>query len=82
MVCIESVKFCAKRAADACASFDLTPEVSSIASFDLTPPTTFSNLIDMNRLNWSEHVQRAAKQGFKALTYEQFLDVSIQIWNS
>ena len=31
MVCIESVKFCAKRAADACASFDLTPEVSSIA---------------------------------------------------
>lgn len=78
MVCIESVKYCAKRAADTCASFDLTPEVSSIASFDLTP-TTFSNLIDMH---WSEHVQRAAKQGFKALTYEQFLDVSIQIWNN
>ena len=81
MVCIESVKFCAERAASTLASFDLTPEVSSIVSFDPTP-TTFSNLIDMNRLNWSEHVQRAAKQGFKALTYEQFLDVSIQIWNS
>ena len=81
MVCIESIKYQAKRAADACASFDLTPEVSSIASFDPTP-TTFSNLIDMNRLNWSEHVQRAAKQGFKALTYAGFLDISIYIWNT
>ena len=54
MVCIESVKYCAKRAADACASFDLTPD--ACVSFDPTP-TTFSNLIDMNRLNWSEHVK-------------------------
>ena len=79
MVCIESVKFCAKRAADACASFDLTPD--ACVSFDPTP-TTFSNLIDMNRLNWSEHVQRAAKQGFKALTYDGFLGISIYIWNN
>ena len=55
-MCIESIKYQAIRAADVCASFDLTPEVSSIASFDPTP-TTFSNLIDMNRLNWSEHVK-------------------------
>ena len=79
MVCIESVKYCAKRAADACASFDLT------ASSTLTPfmtPTIFDSFVNSNKVRYDEHCERAAKQGFKALTYDEFLDVSIQIWNS
>ena len=75
MVCIESVKYCAKRAADVCASFDLTPNLTET-------PSIFEGFIDSNRLNYEAHAQRAAKQGFKALTYDEFLDVSIQIWNS
>ena len=75
MVCIESVKFCAKRAADACASFDLTPSSTET-------PSIFEGFIDSNKIRYDEHCERAEKQGFKALTYEQFLDVSIQIWNS
>ena len=74
-MCIESVKYCAKRAADACASFDLTPSSTET-------PSIFEGFIDSNKTRYDEHCERAAKQGFKALTYEQFLDVSIQIWNS
>ena len=75
MVCIESVKFCAKRAADACASFDLTPDLTET-------PSIFEGFIDSNRIKYDEHCERANEQGFKALTYDGFLDVSIQIWNS
>ena len=75
MVCIESVKYCAKRAADACASFDLTPNLTETLLI-------FEGFIDSNRIKYDEHCERAEKQGFKALTYEQFLDVSIQIWNN
>ena len=75
MVCIESVKFCAKRAADACASFDLTPSSTET-------PSIFEGFIGSNKIRYDEHCERAAKQGFKALTYEQFLDISIYIWNN
>ena len=75
MCCVESVKYCAKRAADACASFDLTPNLTET-------PSIFEGFIDSNKIRYDEHCERAAKQGFKALTYDGFLDISIYIWNN
>ena len=75
MVCIESVKYCAKRAADACASFDLTPNLTET-------PSKIEGFIDSSRIKYDEHCERAAKQGFKALTYGGFLDISVYIWNN
>ena len=58
MVCIESVKFCAKRAADACASFDLTASSTET-------PSIFEGFIDSNKIRYDEHCERAAKQASK-----------------
>ena len=58
------------------------PSLAEMPSDSHGDSSVFAEMIAFNRKKYEEHVARSIEQGFFALTYDEFLDLSIEIWNT